>query len=64
MQNLFTPASFASKAFPQYFILFQEGMDRYRIEDKSIKDIAIEIRDMERLLSIQGREVTALDDLL
>jgi hypothetical protein len=35
-------------------------MDRYRLEDKGI---AVERRDMERLLSMHGRKVTGLDDL-
>lgn len=47
-----------------YYYFLQEGLDRYRIEDKSIEDITTEIKDMGRLLSIQGREVSALDDLL
>ena len=47
-----------------YYYFLQEGLDRYRIEEKSIEDITTEIKDMGRLLSIQGREVSALDDLL
>jgi len=47
-----------------YYDFLQEGLDRYRVEERNIDDIADEIRDKERMLSIQGREVSSLDDLL
>ena len=46
-----------------YYDFLQEGLDRYRVEERNIEEIADEIRDKERMLSIQGREVTSLDDL-
>ena len=47
-----------------YYDFLREGLDRYRVEDRDIDEIADEIRDKERMLSIQGREVSSLDDLL
>jgi len=47
-----------------YYDFLQEGLDRYRIEERNIEEIAEEIKDKERMLSIQGRDVSSLDDLL
>jgi len=47
-----------------YYDFLQEGLDRYRVEERNIEEIAEEIRDKERMLAIQGREVSSLDDLL
>jgi len=47
-----------------YYDFINEGLDRYRVEEKSMGEIMKTLREREKVFTFEGRSITALDDLL